>query len=247
MRIHSEQRVVHCENGDISYLLTRKPVKNINMRIKPEGNIYVSANNSVPIEYLDAFIVKNQQYIFSVLTKFEEKRKQIQDVPKRYVSGESFHLLGKNLHLKVEECKDEMVYTDEEHIFLQVKDKEDFRHKEIMMSKWLKQYQRMVFEELLQEKYLLFEKYGVPYPTLKIRRMTSRWGSCQPKKGIITLNSRLIDAPKTCIEYVILHELVHLIHPNHSKQFWEFVTKMMPDWKERKKELEKSVMFFESR
>ena len=241
MRIHSEQRVVHCENGDISYLLTRKSVKNINMRIKPEGNIYVSANNNVPIEYLDTFIIKNQQYIFSVLTKFEEKRKQIQDVPKRYVSGESIHLLGKNLRLKVEECKDEMVYTDGKYIILRVKDKENVRHKEIMMSKWLKQYQRMVFEELLQEKYLLFEKYGVPYPTLKIRRMASRWGSCQPKKGIITLNSRLIDAPKTCIEYVILHELVHLIHPNHSKQFWEFVTKMMPDWKERKKELEKSV------
>ena len=94
MRLHSEQRVVHCENGDISYLLNRKPVKNINMRIKPEGNIYVSANNNVPIEYLDAFIVKNQQYIFSVLAKFEEKRKQIQDAPKRYVSGERFHFLG---------------------------------------------------------------------------------------------------------------------------------------------------------
>ena len=85
----------------------------------------------------------------------------------------------------------------------------------------------------------LFEKYGVAYPTLKIRYMTSRWGSCQPKKGIITLNSKLIEAPRNCIEYVILHELVHFIHPNHSRQFWDFVAMMMPDWKERKKELEK--------
>lgn len=239
MRLNPEQRVVHCEDGDIPYLLTRKPVKNVNLRIKPEGEVLVSANNSVPLDFIDVFIEKKQRYIFSVLSRYEEKKKLFQAVPKRYVSGESYDLLGKSLRLKVEASKEESVYTDGVYIFLKVKDKDDFRHKENMMSKWLKQYQTTVFEELLQEKYLLFEKYGVTYPTLKIRNMTSRWGSCQPKKGIITLNSKLIEAPRNCIEYVILHELVHFIHPNHSRQFWDFVAMMMPDWKERKKELEK--------
>ena len=241
MRLNPEQRVVHCEDGDIPYLLTRKPVKNVNLRIKPEGEVLVSANNSVPTDFIDAFIEKKQRYIFSVLSKYEEKKKLFQAVPKRYVSGESYDLLGKNLRLKVEANKEENVYTDGVYIFLKVKDKDDFRHKEIMMSKWLKQYQTTVFEELLQEKYLLFEKYGVTYPILKIRNMTSRWGSCQPKKGIITLNSKLIEAPRNCIEYVILHEFVHFIHPNHSRQFWDFVAMMMPDWKERKEELEKRI------
>ncbi len=241
MRLNPEQRVVHCEDGDIPYLLTRKPVKNVNLRIKPEGEVLVSANNSVPTDFIDAFIEKKQRYIFSVLSRYEEKKKLFQTVPKRYVSGESYDLLGKSLRLKVEANKEENVYTDGVYIFLKVKDKDDFRHKEIMMSKWLKQYQTTVFEELLQEKYLLFEKYGVTYPTLKIRNMTSRWGSCQPKKGIITLNSKLIEAPRNCIEYVILHELVHFIHPNHSRQFWDFVAMMMPDWKERKEELEKRI------
>lgn len=239
MKLNPEQRVVHCEDGDIPYLLIRKPVKNVNLRIKPEGEVLVSANNSVPLDFIDAFIEKKQRYIFSVLSRYEEKKKLFQAVPKRYVSGESYDLLGKSLRLKVEASKEESVYTDGVYIFLKVKDKDDFRHKEIMMSKWLKKYQTTVFEELLQEKYLLFEKYGVTYPTLKIRNMTSRWGSCQPKKGIITLNSKLIEAPRNCIEYVILHELVHFIHPNHSRQFWNFVAMMMPDWKERKKELEK--------
>lgn len=241
MRLNPEQRVVHCEEGDIPYLLTRKSVKNVNLRIKPEGEVLVSANNSVPTDFIDAFIEKKQRYIFSALSKYEEKKKLFQSVPKRYVSGESYDLLGKSLRLKVEANKEENVYTDGVYIFLRVKDKDDFRHKEIMMSKWLKQYQTTVFEELLQEKYLLFEKYGVTYPTLKIRNMTSRWGSCQPKKGIITLNSKLIEAPRNCIEYVILHELVHFIHPNHSRQFWDFVAMMMPDWKERKEELEKRI------
>lgn len=241
MRLNPEQRVVHCEDGDIPYLLTRKPVKNVNLRIKPEGEVLVSANNSVPTDFIDAFIEKKQRYIFSVLSRYKEKKKLFQAVPKRYVSGESYDLLGKSLRLKVEANKEENVYTDGVYIFLKVKDKDDFRHKEIMMSKWLKQYKTTVFEELLQEKYLLFEKYGVTYPTLKIRNMTSRWGSCQPKKGIITLNSKLIEAPRNCIEYVILHELVHFIHPNHSRQFWDFVAMMMPDWKERKEELEKRI------
>lgn len=241
MRLNPEQRVVHCEDGDIPYLLTRKSVKNVNLRIKPEGKVLVSANNSVPTDFIDAFIEKKQRYIFSALSKYEEKKKLFQSVPKRYVSGESYDLLGKSLRLKVEVNKEENVYTDGVYIFLRVKDKDDFRHKEIMMSKWLKQYQTTVFEELLQEKYLLFEKYGVTYPTLKIRNMTSRWGSCQQKKGIITLNSKLIEAPRNCIEYVILHEFVHFIHPNHSRQFWDFVAMMMPDWKDRKYELEQRI------
>lgn len=241
MRLNPEPRVVHCEDGDIPYLLTRKPVKNVNLRIKPEGEVLVSANNSVPTDFIDAFIEKKQRYIFSVLSRYEEKKKLFQAVPKRYVSGESYDLLGKSLRLKVEANKEENVYTDGVYIFLKVKDKDDFRHKEIMMSKWFKRYQTTVFEELLQEKYSLFEKYGVTYPTLKVRNMTSRWGSCQPKKGIITLNSKLIEAPRNCIEYVILHELVHFIHPNHSRQFWDFVAMMMPDWKERKEELEKRI------
>lgn len=240
MRLNPEQRVVHCEEGDIPYLLTRKSVKNVNLRIKPEGEVLVSANNSVSTDFIDAFIEKKQRYIFLVLSRYEEKKKLFQAVPKKYVSGESYDLLGKSLRLKVEANKEENVYTDGVYIFLKVKDKDDFRHKEIMMSKWLKQYQTTVFEELLQEKYLLFEKYGVTYPILKIRNMTSRWGSCQPKKGIITLNSKLIEAPRNCIEYVILHELVHFIHPNHSRQFWDFVAMMMPDWKERKEELERT-------
>lgn len=236
-----EQRWVDCENGKISYSLTRKPVKNVNLRVKSDGRVLVSANNSVPTEFIDAFINQKQKYIISALAKFEEKRRLMKEIPKRYVSGENYTLLGKNLRLKVEEAKEEIVYTDGVYIFLRVKDKNNFRHKEIMMDRWLKEYQMMIFKELVDEKYALFQKYSVPYPELRVRYMNSRWGSCQPKRGIITLNSQLIKVPRHCIEYVVLHEFVHYIHPNHSRQFWDFVTMMMPDWKERKKELEKSI------
>lgn len=241
MEANIEQRWVECENGKISYFLSRKPVKNVNLRVKSDGSVLVSANNSVTTEFVDAFIKQKQAYISSALTKFEEKRKLMREVPKRYVSGENYTLLGKNLRLKVEEAKEETVHTDCVYIFLRVKYKINFHHKEIMMDRWLKEYQMIIFKELVDEKYALFQKYNVPYPELRVRYMTSRWGSCQPKRGIITLNSQLIKVPRNCIEYVVLHEFAHYIHPNHSRQFWDFVSMMMPDWKERKKELEKSI------
>lgn len=236
-----EQRIVHCENGNIQYRLIRKQVKNVNLRIKPDGRVLVSANRRVPIRFIDGFIVQKQNYILSAIARYAEKRSMVEDIPKQYVSGESYELLGRRFALKVEEAKAEDVYIDGDAIVLKVKNKEDVRHKETMMSKWLKKYQTEVFGELIHETYELFQEYGVPYPELKVRHMTASWGSCQPKKGVITLNSRLIAAPKTCIEYVIVHEFAHFIHPNHSRQFWDVVTMIMPDWKERKAELRKQL------
>lgn len=239
MTANTQQRQVSCESGVISYRLTRKRVKNVNLRIKQDGSVLVSANSRVPVTFIDDFIRQKQEFILSALAKFEEKRELHQDTPKQYISGENFTLLGRSLRLKVEESKEEMIYSDGVYIILKVKDKDNFRHKEMMMTKWLKEYQMTVFHELIDKTYIRMQKYDVPYPTLKVRCMKSRWGSCQPQKGIITLNSRLIEAPLNCIEYVVLHEFAHFIHPNHSKQFWSFVTMMMPDWKERKNALEK--------
>ena len=87
----------------------------------------------------------------------------------------------------------------------------------------------------------LVKKYGIEKPTLRIRDMETRWGSCLAKKRIITLNKRLLESPRNCIEYVVMHELCHLIHPNHSKQFYSFLTMLMPDWKERKIYLDKNA------
>lgn len=239
-----EQRLVPCKNGDIKYTLIRKQVKNVNLRIKPDGRVLVSANRRVPIRFIEGFLLQKQDYILSALARYAEDRNLVQDAPRKYVSGENYELLGKRLELKVEETKEakvEGVYIDGDAVVLRVKDKENVRHKELVMSKWLKEYQTEVFGELIHETYALFRKYGVPYPQLRVRRMTASWGSCLPKKGIITLNSRLIAAPRTCIEYVVVHEFAHFIHPNHSKQFWDVVAMMLPDWKERKNELRKQM------
>ncbi len=238
MILKTETRCVECESGDIIYVLTIKDVKNINIRIKSDGRVVVSANNKVPVSFLDDLILRKQRYINDALKKCREKGGILEEYPKQYVSGENYTLLGRNLRLKVEECDKEEVFSDGVFIYLRVKNKDNFRHKELMMLKWQKEYQTEVFKEICDSVYKIFKKYDVEYPEVRIRYMTSRWGSCQPQKGIITLNSKLIQASRDCIEYVVLHEFAHFIYPNHSRQFWDFVSMLMPDWKDKKKELE---------
>lgn len=273
----TEMRSVPCERGTLTYLLTRKKVKNVNLRIKSDGRILVSANKRVSTAFIDDFVMRNQGYIFRTLERFQrmqERRREENPAPlKLYVSGEKIPLFGKYLTLKVldagevdiaqmdEVCRDaaqrniteyemlrkvtvlrgtapkEAVWSDGETLFLTVKDTENLKRKEKLINDWQKKLQEKTFWEICRKTYPMFTAYGVNYPQIKIRRMTSRWGSCQPAGGVITLNSRLTEAPWESIEYVVLHEFAHFVHPNHSKDFYALVGKLMPDFKERKAEL----------
>jgi DNA polymerase III alpha subunit len=99
----------------------------------------------------------------------------------------------------------------------------------------------LIFNEIMRDVYKRFVPYDISFPQLKLRSMVSRWGSCLVDKGVITLNKRLIEAPKNCIEYVIYHEFCHFVHPNHSKQFYTLLQVMLPDWKKSKKLLEDTI------
>lgn len=82
-----------------------------------------------------------------------------------------------------------------------------------------------------------FKKYKIKEPGISLRAMKTRWGSCTPGKGTIRFNLMLVDKPQECVEYVVVHELAHLVHGNHSKDFWAVVEEILPDWKARKKRL----------
>ena len=95
MNATTQQRQIVCEDGVISYQLTRKKVKNVNLRIRPDGTVLVSANCRVPVSFIDDFIRQKQELIFSALAKYQEKRESHQEAPKQYISGESYTLFGK--------------------------------------------------------------------------------------------------------------------------------------------------------
>ena len=98
-------------------------------------------------------------------------------------------------------------------------------------------------KKAVEKIYPAFEPYQVPFPFIKIRKMKSLWGSCSMYKGTITLNRALIHAPFECIEYVAAHELTHFLYPNHSSHFYNRLSSIMPDYKERKKLLNQQGIY----
>ena len=239
----AQERTVAYENNEIHYLLEQKQVKNLNLRVHKDCMVYVSANPDVPAEKVDDFVVSKGAYIRSAQRKFREIA-QYASQPKQYVSGETFYLLGRGIRLKVENSMRDAISSDGIYLRLCVKDTEDFAKKQKMVTRYLDEQCRSIFGEIILETYPIFQKYGIPMPELRIRNMETRWGSCLAKKEIVTLNKRLLEAPRNCIEYVVMHEFCHFVHPNHSKQFYAFLTMLMPDWKQRKETLDKSATFW---
>lgn len=237
------QQTITAEGHEILYNLERKQVRNLNLRIRKDGSVWVSAEPGVPCEEINAFVVNKAPYILKALDHFHEIA-QYKPQPKQYVSGETFNILGRGLRLQVTQTSKDSISADGVYIHLGVRDLSDTEKKRRIVNKFLDQQCRMVFGDVMDGLYPLFQKYGVQKPSLGIRDMETRWGSCLAKKGIITLNKRLLEAPRHCIEYVVMHELCHLVHPNHSRQFYAFLTMLMPDWKERKQFLDKTAAYW---
>lgn len=239
----TEVRTVQAAGLIITYTLERKNVKNLNLRIHTDGSVCVSANMHLTADHVDAFVISKGSFIQNAQRKFREAE-QYQPQPKQYVSGETFYIQGHGLRLQVIPSAKESIDADGVYIRLCTNAPDDFQRKERLMRRYLHQQCMSVFSQALEQLYPPFEKYGVARPTLRIRSMETRWGSCLVKKGIITLNTRLLEAPQNCIEYVVIHELCHFIHPNHSKNFYGFLTMLMPDWKKRKKALENTAAYW---
>ena len=177
------RRTIETNGKTIEYELEIKKVKNINLRIYPDGKILVSANRWVSKGAVDRFVLSKSDLIFKSLKKYEtrESKPRVQ------------------------------YYTEKELVAL--------------------------ITDLCRKSYPYFEKRGVPYPQIKFRKMVSRWGSCHPIKGVMTFNTNLIYAPFVCIEYVVLHEFTHFLQANHSAKFYEELSYICPDYKERKRKL----------
>lgn len=216
-------------------MLTRKQVKYINLRIKSNGEIAVSAHRRVPATYVDKFVESKAPFILKALERVEKRREETGDRPHNYETGEIFRLLGRDYTLVVEEAGLEEIFFRGDSLVLRTKWPDHYPHKKNMMEKWMRFFTRKIFSEIIDWAYPQFVPYGAPYPVWTVRSMTSRWGSCQPQTGKITLNSKLVFYPKEAIEYVVVHEFAHFAHPDHSKAFWALVAEIMPDYKERKK------------
>ncbi len=233
-----EMRSVPYLNQRISYLLTRKPVKNLNLRVRGDGSVAVSASSQIPAAVIDDFVLRKADFVLAAMERVSRRAAQ-PPLPRRYETGETFYILGQTLYLQVSQGQKAAVSAEGARLFLLLPNPEDFAKRERLVRGFLDARCRSEFSEIAGQIYPAFAAYGVSMPVIKIRDMKTRWGSCSPSKGAITLNKSLLAAPRVCVEYVVLHEFCHLVHPNHSKQFYGLVADLMPDWKQRKALLER--------
>ena len=230
-----ETREIKLGGEVCNYTLERKSVKNINLRIKPGQVIYVSADKRVPVGVIEAFIRSKEVFILEAFERIEKNRENKEAGRETgYNTGDEITYFNRKLGLKIVKASKESVKASGESIYIFVKDVDDRAKKENLLKKWELTLAKEVFTKVIDCYYPAFKALGVAYPKLSIRAMTSRWGSCKPNGGKITLNLELLHKPKECLEYVVVHELAHFIHPNHSKDFWNLVENMMPDYKKRK-------------
>ena len=216
------------------YWLERKRVKNINLRVCENGGIHVSAAAYVPAEYVDAFVISKEKWIEEAVRR-QRGRREAEE--KTYEEGETFRVLGRNRMLRIKKGETEKAVLAEDELYLTVKETTDYRGKKRLAEEYLDQMCKEILTEKVKEYVSRLAPLGVRTPELRFRRMKTRWGSCMPQKGVVTLNLRLLEVPEEAMEYVVLHELCHLLQPDHSRAFYELVARWMPDWKERKKKL----------
>lgn len=225
----------------IEYELCRKQVKNINLRIKPDMSISVSANWAVPTAAIESFIRSKEKLILRALDRYA-RRGETAAKALDYNEGELVRLFGEDRLLHIVESGRSYVSYDGFIITLRVKDTENYELRKKTLDKWLKEKCTEKVTEICEKVYPEFEKRGVRYPEIKFRTMTSCWGSCRPTRGALTFNTALVHATEECIEYVAVHEFSHFLHPDHSAAFHACVAEILPDWKERKKLLRESVI-----
>ncbi|MEW9094965.1 MAG: SprT family zinc-dependent metalloprotease [Clostridiaceae bacterium] len=188
----------------IEYTLHRKKVKNINLRVKRDGSVVVSANPKVPVEYINKFVSSKEEWIIKSIEKFKE----IED--KRRVEKGKIKILG-----EIYKLEDISIGEDE-------------------IDKWIREKAKLEFHQSIKRMLPLLKEYNIKAPTFKVRKMKTRWGSCIKNKNSIMLNMELIKYPREVIDYVVLHELVHFVHFDHSKNFYNLLEELMPDWKHRR-------------
>ncbi len=234
-----KHKIMH-EGKAITFLLVRKKVKNVNLRIRSDSSIMVSANKNVPFEFIEQFVKSKAPWI---LKKIECRESRLnKESTGIYAGGETVYFLGQPYTLIVLPAVDgQRIELTDDELRLYVKNESDYSKKEELFYRWLKEKAETVFNDSLDRVLKRLAAYRIARPAVTIRTMKTRWGSCSCDKQKITLNTELIRAPVECIDYVVLHELAHFRHRKHDAGFYEFLSAVMPDWKKRKEQLKNGI------
>ncbi|MDO6516580.1 M48 family metallopeptidase [Zobellia uliginosa] len=216
----------------IDFDIKRTKRKTLAIEVHPDSTVHLVAPENAQLPEIKEKIIKRGRWILKQQYYFEQF---LPHTPAReYISGETHYYLGKRYLLKVKRDNNKSVKLKGGQLLVSTPDPSKVKS---LLASWYYEHAKRKFKSILNNAIPRFNKKGIRLERLDIKRMKNRWGSCTPN-GVITLNPELIKAPSKCIEYVILHELCHLIVPNHKKEFYNLLEQKMPNWKKWKNHLE---------
>ncbi len=221
------------ELDDITIELVRKPIKNMYLRIhSTTGDVKVTAPLKLSLDVIRSQLEVRRDWMHRARARALSRAVS---QPEKMVHGEPHYFLGKPYLLSVQpnlHLKGIVIEGDVLHGFLESQSHDERRKR---LQAWYKQQMQRLIPDLIQKWEPVI---GVSVREWGIKSMKTRWGSCNVVAHRIWLNLKLIQKPLVCLEYVLVHEMVHLLEANHSKRFYVLMTKFMPQWREYQKQLE---------
>jgi len=214
----------------IRFTLRKQPQRRLHriaIHVEPDGCVLVDASPDAPLEQVRAAVIKRARWISGHVDAAKARRAQA--IPREYVSGESLLYLGRRYRLKVLPARDAVPDAAMRGPFVEVRvETRNPQAVRKVLENWYRERAKTLFGQRLAAVAAPLRWIGQLPPT-RLQTMARQWGSCSPT-GRITLNPALVKAPRECIDYVLLHELCHLKHHNHSARFYRMLDQQMPGW-----------------
>ena len=234
MKTSSSAHVLEYGARRIVYHLHRSNGKRLRIVISPDLTVDAYAPKKASPDKVSEAVQKKAAWITKTLDRVEMYHPL--PTPKKFISGETFVYLGRQYRLKVVSGPHQPAKLHGRYLRVQSDNHGDVRRVRSAVDDWYRQRASETFGRYLGKCCAVTSRHGIHKPVLSMRIMRRRWGSCAPS-GRITLNVKLVQVPVHCIEYVIMHELCHLVHHDHGPRFRGLLTRCLPDWRERKKAL----------
>lgn len=238
--MHTKKLFLTRPLSDVEVIIERKNIKKIRLKVFPNSMIKLSAPLGVSDEFLNDFLKSNTAWIERSLIYFKET--EATELETRILSGVSTRILGRQIRIIVNETKKFKIEQREDHINIESPAAGDQQALLKQFERWWQKQSKSYYLSVIDRFYPIIGKHGINKPAIQVRKMKTLWGSCSRKHNKINLNYYLYKATPPCIDYVVLHELAHFLYPNHNKDFYDFLTVHMPDWKERKRILDHEIV-----
>ena len=212
--------------GDIGVDVVRKDIKNVHLSVHPPtGRVRIAAPERMTLDTVRVFAIAKLPWIKKQQRKLLEQQRE---TPREYIDRESHYVWGRRYLLKVIEAdRPRSVELSHGRMILLVRRGTERTKRQAMLDEWYREQLRIALPPLIEKWQRLM---GVKVRRVFVQRMKTKWGSCNHRAGSIRLNTDLARKPRECLEYIVVHEMVHLLEPTHNERFMALMDQFMPKW-----------------